>query len=308
MIDDRIYDEAAAWLVRQSGDAMDWDGFTLWLEANPDRRLAFNELALVDWELDQYSERLLASPPSPARLSNKERWRWWGGFGGAAIAAGLAFLTLLQPARHRLPVELYRSEPGKSLVVALDSGRVLLAPESMLKVEGANLELQGTAYFDIMHKQGRSLTISAGDFKLVDIGTRFAVANESDGVDVAVAQGSLSIASDRLAKPIDLTKGQELRAGRSSGIVRIITVNPQEIATWRSGKLEFDQVPLALVARDLSRYSGERITVDPAIAGQPFSGVIAIGHGEAPARTLAEILSLRVRQTDRAVRLEPRRS
>ena len=309
MIDDHIYDEAAAWLVSQFDDAMDWDGFTLWLEANPDHRLAFDELASVDAELSQYSQLLLALEPalSPPQHSNPARWRWLGGFGGVAIAVSLALVLWLQPARHALPIQVYRSQPGKSVVVALETGKILLAPASQLSVQGANLALQGTAYFDIAHRPGRALTVSAGDFKVVDIGTRFAVSNETDGVEIAVAQGSLSIASDRLTKPISLTTGQELRADRSSATVRVITVDPQEIATWRTGKLEFDQVPLALVARDLSRYSGERITVDPAVAGQPFSGVIAIGHGEAPARTLAEILSLRVRRTDGGVRLEPRR-
>ena len=310
MIEDRIYDEAADWLVRQYDDTMDWDGFTHWLEANPDHRLAFDELASVDARLNRHSQRIFAAEPAIATVEHSRavRRRPWAAFGGAAIAAAVTLVVVLQPASRTVPMEVYRSAPGKTVIVALDQGgEVLLAPASQLTIKGANLALRGTAYFDIPHKPGRTLTVSAGDFKVVDIGTRFAVANESGGLDVAVAQGSLSIASDRLAKPISLTMGQELRADRSGATVRVVTVDPQEIATWRAGRLQFDQAPLALVARDVSRYSGERITVDPAVAGQPFSGVIAIGHGEAPARTLAEILSLRVTQANGGVRLEPRR-
>lgn len=310
MINDRIYDEAAGWLMRQYDDTMDWDGFTHWLEANPDHRLAFDELASVDARLNRHSQRIFAAEPAIATVerSHRVRWRPWAGFGGAAIAAGLTIMVTLQSTSRTIAMEVHRSAPGKTVVVALHKGgEVILAPASQLTIKGENLALRGTAYFDIPHKPGRTLTVSAGDFKVVDIGTRFAVANETDGLDVAVAQGSLSIASARLMKPISLTMGQELRADRSGGTIHVLTVDPQDIATWRAGRLQFDQAPLALVARDVSRYSGERITVDPAVAGQPFSGVIAIGHGEAPARTLAEILSLRATKANGGVRLEPRR-
>lgn len=71
--------------------------------------------------------------------------------------------------------------------------------------------------------------------------------------------------------------------------------------------MQFDEAPLSLVARDISRYSGKRVTVDQAIADQPFSGVIAINDGQPAAQTLAQILSLDARQVDGGLRLEPRR-
>jgi transmembrane sensor len=104
-----------------------------------------------------------------------------------------------------------------------------------------------------------------------------------------------------------LHAGHGLHADRSSAAVQLVSVEPRRIATWRNGKLQFDEVPLALVARDISRYSGRKVTVDRAIAGQPFSGVIAIDQGEAPEQTLAQILSLDIERVDGASRLRPRR-
>lgn len=306
---ERIYDEAADWLVREEDDAMDWGGLTAWLEADPRHRAAYDELAMIGAQLDDHSRQL--SHATPALAANDPppvRWGRWAGFGGAAAAAALAMIVVLQPASRQFPIENYRSAPGRSVEVALSGGaKVVLAPVSHLTVEGEHVMLEGTGYFEIPHQPGRTLTITAGDFKVTDIGTRFSVANEADGVDVELAEGSLSVASDRLAKPIALSAGHALRASRSSGTVMLVSVDPRQVASWRSGKLEFNAAPLALVARDVSRYSGAKVTVDPAIAGQPFSGVIAIHHGEAPARTLAQILSLDAKQMDGATRLEPRR-
>jgi transmembrane sensor len=220
----------------------------------------------------------------------------------------LALVLALQPSAHELPIQEYRSAVGKSVEVTLDGGaKILLAPVSDLKVQGKHVSLQGTGYFDVPHQPGRTLTISAGDLTIKDIGTRFSVANEIEGAEVEVAEGSVSVTSDRLAQRIVVPAGRGLLVNNRGGTVRLISVAPLQVAGWRTGNLQFDQVPLALVARDVSRYSGAKVTVDPAIAEQPFSGVIAVNHGEAPARTLAQILSLEVKKVGGVIRLEPHR-
>jgi transmembrane sensor len=309
---DRIYEEAAGWLVRQQDDAMDWEGFTLWLEADPRHRAAYDDLALLDADLDTFAQRFEVNRtvPAPVAANDAEpvRWKRWAGVGGGALAAGLALALVLQPATSDIRAQDYRSAPGESAQVALaDGGHVVLAPDSHLRVRGGDITIEGTGYFDVPHRPGRTLTVNAGDFQVTDIGTRFSVANEVEGVSVEVEEGALSVSSQRLGSPIALHAGHGLHADRSSATVQIVSVEPQRIATWRNGKLQFDEVPLALVARDISRYSGRKVTVDRAIAGQPFSGVIAIDQGEAPEQTLAQILSLDIQRVDGASRLRPRR-
>lgn len=308
MISDRMYEEAAAWLVRQQEDAMDWEGFTAWLEANPSHRSAYDELALIDVQLDEHGDAL--SPvevPAAANDPSTRPWMRIAGFGGGALAAGLALFLAVQPIRHDLPAREYRTPAGKSVEVAFDGARVVLAPASQLTVKGHQANLQGTAYFDVPHQPGRRLTITAGGFTVTDIGTRFSVNHDSGGdVDVEVAEGSVAVSAPGLARPVTLSAGRGLRASSSRSTLRLVSVDPEQVASWRSGRLQFDQVPLAAVARQVSRYSGERITVDPAVANRSFSGVIAIHHGEEPARTLAQIMSLDVQEVGGAARLEPR--
>jgi len=308
MSSDRTYDEAAAWLVRQQDDAMDWDGFTAWLEADPRHRSAYDELAMIDAQLDEHAGVLQpASPPEPANDPQPVRWGRVAGFSGGALAAALALFFVVQPIRHDIPVQDYRTVAGKTVELALGGGaRVVLAPASHLSVKGEQAILQGAGYFDVPHQPGRRLTIAAGDFTVTDIGTRFAVNNEDGEVQVDVAEGSLSVSSAGLATVVPLSAGHGLRASSTRATVRLVSIDPQQVASWRSGRLQFDQAPLAVVARQVSRYSGETITVDPAVANRPFSGVISVHHGEEPARTLAQIMSLDVRQVGGTTRLEPR--
>ena len=309
---DRITEEAANWLVREADEAMDWAGFTIWLEVDPRHRAAYNELALIDARIGEHAAipgaTAAAPQPVPANDAQPPRWGRWAGVGGATIAAGLALVFALQPVARNSPIQDFRSPAGKSSQIALGDGtRIVLAPASHLTVQGEQLALAGTGYFDVPHKPGRTLVVRAGDFQITDVGTRFAVANEADGVSVDVAEGALSVTSAQLAAPIALAAGHGLYADRSSGTVSKTKVDPGRVATWRSGKLQFDEAPLALVARDISRYSGATVTVDPAIAGQPFSGVIAIDEGASPARAVAQILSLDAKPVAGGIRLEPRR-
>jgi len=306
-----IIKEAAQWVVRQQGDAIDWDAFTTWLEADSRHRTAYDELACINRDLEDHSAAIVASlpdtpQPRPANDARTLRWKLWGGGGVAAalLVVGLA----LQPFGPRDAVQEFRSSPGKSTEVALAGGaKVILAPASRLTVTGPSVALEGTGYFDVPHMPGRHLTIAAGAIEVTDIGTRFSLANEPEGISVDVAEGSLSVRSNRLTAPIALTAGRGLRVDVGDWTVGVVSVDPQRVAGWRTGKLQFDEAPLSLVARDISRYSGKRVTVDQAIADQPFSGVIAINDGQPAAQTLAQILSLDARQVDGGLRLEPRR-
>lgn len=302
------FDEAAAWLARQHGEKMDWGAFTVWLEADPRHRAAFDALALVDSELDEYASRISQVIAANDRGSKGARWGTWAGFGGAAVAASLAGLLWLQPGADQTATHDFRSPDGKMLRIAFSDGaRVALAPASALRVRGDRMDLQGSAFFDIPHRPARSLNISAGEFQVTDIGTRFSIDSEPEALTVEVAQGSVAVSSSGLTKTISLSSGNGLIADRSGGTVRLTSVRAEEVGSWRTGKLQFDNTPLALVAQEISRYSGEKVIVDPTISGQPFSGVIAINHGEAPVESLAQILSLEVKTVGGARRLQSRR-
>ena len=163
----------------------------------------------------------------------------------------------------------------------------------------------GAAYFDVPHRDDRTLTITAGEYSVRDIGTRFEVSTQPQGTRIAVADGILTVSSDRLTTPVALRAGQALvAAGRTTALSRS---DPAAVGSWRRGQLVYDRVPLALVAADLGRYGGRQVTVDPRIADLRFSGALAIGDGTKLANSVAAILGIAARSDGVGLRLEPRR-
>ena len=301
---DRITEEAAAWFVRQSDETMDWSGFTAWLEADPRHREAFDDLCRIDANLDSLP-KTAALPVAANDAAPAPRWRYWAG--GGAIAAGLALVLAIQPPAGNGPAATaYQSSPGEVREVAMADGtRVTLAPASRLTIVGDDVRLTGAAYFNVPHRPARLLTVHAGDLAIRDIGTRFEVASFDESVAVGVAEGQVSVAAPGVARPVRLTAGHGLNA--EGGTIRLTTLKTSSVASWRQGKLVFDDVPLALAIRDVSRYSGASITVDPSIGDQRFSGVIAIHDGGKAARDIAQILAVDARPVAGGIRLEPRR-
>lgn len=329
--DNAILVEAAAWHAASDHDDMDWEGFTAWLEANPRHRTAYDEVALTDAALEEHREPLrraaeaadpLAPPSeptpwmdaSPIEAANDSEapsrvvfggWkRWAGGAIAASLVAVLAVPQLLQPA----PVTYETRDAGHAIALT-DGSTVMLAPHSRLTIEGRSqdrMALAGGAWFDIRHNAGRPLAITAGGVEISDIGTRFDVQTGDAGVRVKVADGEVKVSSDALADPIRLTRGRSLLFDKAQGTALVTSVTADSIGEWRSGRLSYVSMPLALVAADLSRYAGVKVTMANELRGRQFSGTLVIGDGEAALRDLSQVLGLALDRDSGGYRLRPR--
>jgi len=305
---------AARWFAAQDAEDMDWDGFTIWLEADPRHGAAFDRLALIDDDIvaqapairallpaNDDADDVAAMPPAPSR----RRWPMVGG-GMMAAAAALALMIGLPT---RAPDDRMWQTGATAQAVEVGEGiRVTIAPHSRLTATGGSqqLALQGAAYFDVAHREGRELAIAAGPVEIRDIGTRFDVSTDGRGVaQVAVAEGQVAVAAGALATPRTVTAGQNLTL--VDGRVRLGRADPAGVGGWRGGTLSYSDTPLALVAVDLSRYAGAGIRVAPSIADRRFSGALTVGDGSKLVEQVAAILDLRVVRDAAGVRLEPAR-
>lgn len=306
--DDITYAEASRWHAMSADDSMDWDGFTLWLEADPRHQQAYDAVALGDALIAEHGDSLRAAFPAaepvgvpanddmPAPTPAFRNWKRWA---GTAIAASLVAMLAL-PQLTSAPVRTYATEGG-SRVIALDDGSsVTLAPHSRLKVEGRDQErlaLDGGAWFDIRHDPSRQMEIQAGDVRIADIGTRFDVQETADQVRVEVAQGKVRVGSDALARPINLVEGHGLLYDAKAGSALVRPIGQDAAGEWRSGRLTYDSTPLPLVAADLSRYAGVQVTVAQDLRSRQFSGTLVIGDGDAALRDLAQLLDVELRRS-----------
>ena len=308
---DSIVDTAAGWHAASVGDAMDWDGFTAWLEADPRHAAAYDEVALADALLDEHRgtlrsvETIAANENEPTAPTARSRlWLRWG---GTAVAAALVAMVAIPQFRDPAATEYTTEGTARSIALA-DGSTIRLAPHSRLTVGGRNGEqiaLAGGAWFEVRHDPARQMAITAGEVTISDIGTSFDVQATDKQVRVAVAQGTVSVSSPSLESPIALSEGRNLLFDAVAGSARTRTVARDDIGAWRAGRLSYEAAPLSLVAGDLARYAGVTITVAPAIRDREFSGTLAFGNGNTALRDLAQLMGLSLRrEPDGAYRLD----
>jgi len=305
---------AAVWFVAQDDDAMDWTGFTQWLEADPRHRHAFDAVALLDERIDDALPVLRRITPidEPQQAPARRRPMRWAIAGSALAAAAALGIVLLPTTPSTLPVT-YRTAAGQVRDVRLaDNSTATMAPGSVLEAgatRDAPLKLSGSAHFAVRHDADHPLTIRAGGYEIRDVGTRFDVAVSGAMLRVSVSEGRVSVRSLSGTGQVDVAAGQVLTSLDPTASPTLTQLRSSLPSGWRVGRLVYDDVPLGLVAADIARSTGTAITIDPAVAKRRFSGVLAAGSGDAMASALGELAGLNKRTVNDAIRLSdgPRR-
>lgn len=321
-MDDRdaeIVDTAVAWqqAIARNDDDMDWDAFTGWLETDPRHRAAFDEVALIDAGVDEHRsaiQGILQAQPNEEEASFADhqrstvRRRWFLGTGIAAALALAVGLPLVQSNDAR-PTH-YATAPGATRSLALaDGSRIELSADSAISVGPRQHQvamLRGAVYFDVPHDPGRQLVVSAGGYRIEDIGTRFSIDLAKDRVSIAVAEGSVTV-SPPTGDPVLLAEGERL-TGEGNAPPTIAHVKPDAVASWRGGRLIYDNTSLANVANDISRYTGERIDLAATLDHRRFSGVLVIGDGSHLVSDLSAVAGLAVERDGARIVLSPAES
>lgn len=272
------WNAAIDWRLRlRRGGADEWAQFAHWLEENPANAAAYEQVAMLDDELDG-----VAIPPNRAELfeSNpRTHLRKWRQIGALMVIAAVVALTTFfaQPWSQDLApgIELATKAGEQRAVSLADGSSIVLNGSSRVRLSGAGARqaelISGEALFRIRHNASRPFLVGLGDDRIQDLGTVFNVIRDRDAIGVQVAEGAVSYS--RRGQGIQLREGQtfEVLAG---GDALVGHRAPSAIGSWSGGQLIYEGVPVAEVARDLSRTLGTKISVSPELALQAFTGTI----------------------------------
>jgi transmembrane sensor len=272
-----VRDAAALWMARSRDPRFsDWAALTDWLEADP----AHNQAYEAAFAAHDAAGEIAQQPLPEWEPVGRPRWRLWGAVGlPAAAAAALAVFAIGLPQLGPAVETVVATRLGEHRLLRLDDGTVVdLNGGSRLVLNSKNVRTArleaGEAMFGVVHDQARPFTVDVGGERLVDIGTRFDVVRTPRGSQVAVAEGAVLYDPDGAAVRLDA--GKILRKRDDSDLVEVADVRPGDVGTWRKGKLIYRAAPLSQIAEDLSRLTGARITVAPALADRPFTGAIVV--------------------------------
>lgn len=303
-------EEAIGWAIRlRDAASADWAAFTAWLEADPAHAAAYDAVTLADADMVDAlaAQPVTAKPAEPvaAPAANDNQPGFFRRYG--SLAAALLVCVSAYPAYKALtPTYVVQTALGEQRSVTLDDGTVIdLNGGTKLTLDRRNPRLAmletGEARFHVTHDAENPFAVETGGVRIEDVGTVFNVAREPDQTEVSVAEGSVMFNPKREA--LLLKPGQKLVARGASTPV-VTAVDPDTVAGWKTGRLDFSATPIGDIGPDLARALGTPVAVDPAIAGREFTGTIVIDRKDRSAMTgIAALMGVSARQTEEGWRL-----
>ena len=188
------------------------------------------------------------------------------------LFTGLLYLSSsnwLQPPTVKSEEPLFRMiETGRGQRTAIqlnDGTKVVLNSSSFLKIpqnfgiDHRELYLKGEAFFEVVHTEGSPFIVFSNNTYARDIGTKFnVVANDSAGIEVAVAEGIVSLGrvEDGLIQEGlgELTENK-LGTLNNEGDLSVSDIDDIEQFTgWVENKLIFKKTPLPVVIERLEEW------------------------------------------------------
>ncbi|HYW51237.1 MAG TPA: FecR domain-containing protein [Gemmatimonadaceae bacterium] len=163
---------------------------------------------------------------------------------------------------------------GRTVTATLPDGtRLTLAGGSRVSFGTAygkparEVQLEGEAFFDVVHDDAHPFRVRARDAVAEDIGTRFSVRAwpELRAVDVAVEEGIVALGDSGDASGVRPT---ELRAGQRGRLVNgqvAVSADVGSVLAWTRNELVFDNQPLREVLPAIARRFVVELEADPVL-------------------------------------------
>lgn len=290
-----VMDTARLWMFRVNEPGFDdWPGLTDWLEADPGHLAAY-EAALDEdaWAAqltvgasrgaDPATERVRSAGAfagSPAERPRPTPWRrpFRLAFGGVAAVALVAVGTWTVMNSASSATEIVTAGGEHRSIALPDGSRLNINGFSRVAYDPQRPRLvtleYGEALFEVHHDASRPFVVITGDARLIDAGTVFNVIHEGGQLEVAVAEGA--VIYDAGKEPVRLGPGDALVRAGPAAEVELRKADPASVGDWRDGILQYDDVLLGTVARDLSRALSKPVRAARGAEIMRFSGTLAV--------------------------------
>lgn len=301
-----IEQRAAEWLERRAfgrWTESDANSLDAWLNESIDHQVAFYRLEF-GWERTARLSALRSALPRKAKTKTRD---WVGQLklmaaviAVATLCAGGVYQYVLAPKGMTYATSI----GGRKILTLPDGSEIELNTNTTVRIAaddtGRKVWLtKGEAFFQVNHDAARPFTVMVGDHKITDLGTKFLVRRQSDGMIVSLIEGSArveSLAADAKAQVAELKPGDIAHATHASVLVshKKIAVLETQLG-WRQGVLIFHDTSLGAAAAEFNRYNRQQLIVsDPSVAKLTVDGTFPSSRIETFARLARDVLGLRV--------------
>ncbi len=304
---------AAQWVVRSQSETVrevEIVALTEWLEASDLHADAYRRALSLWYDLSpegagtgepQVDGNVVSISAFRARKPQRPAYMPWAA--GGAVAAALALIVCL-PLVNNLPAaQVLTTGKGEHRTVALaDGSQLMLNTDTRVSVRigksGArSMTLDhGEVALQVVHNPQRPFTLDTSDVRVTDLGTEFAVLNQSGQVRVAVRSGSLSV-KPATGDAVTLLAGDTTVHGVGDTTTAVVSGDTQTAFAWQSGHAIYRDQPLSLVVQDLNRYFAKPIIVDDETGKLRLTAILSMDSESSVVGRLEEFLSLEAHET-----------
>lgn len=305
--------QAVQWFMDRS-ESREWTedqdaAFEAWLVQSPKHRLAY-------WRVEVGYEHVqrLATIRSPRDLRDgagirpvaKDRtrdWSFWFKRVSATAAVLIVGIIAVVEFTGRQMVTYSTPIGGHEILTLADGSRVELNTDTVVRVANDRervVELvQGEAFFSVKHNAAHPFVVTAGEERLVDLGTEFVVRKDTNRARIGVVEGRVRLESTGLftntqlamLTPGDLVVATADNVAIAKGAAHQLT----DDLAWRTGRLILRHTPLRTAAAEFNRYNEEKLIVaDAQVADLTVSGTFPVNSTEAFARLVQKLMGLHV--------------
>ena len=300
--------EAAEWFSRlnqRQVTTADIKDFSDW-RRDPENARAFSRLEAM-WDAagtlaktpgmaaltEEATNRARQAPPS-RRRSPSGRLIPLGAAGLVALALAVGSWSWWSAQRP----DAYDTAIGEQRTVRLEDGsRIILDTDSRVTVRFSGSErlvtlASGRAMFEVQGDAARPFLVRAGDTEVTAIGTRFDVRRAGAGAQVVLVEGQVAVRQDSSSRSAwTLAPGQQV----TTSIQRpaVVAVNVPAATSWTTGRLTFENTPIAVAVAEVNRYSPSPVELrDDRISTIRVSGVFDAGDVDGFVAALRDLYAL----------------
>ena len=155
--------------------------------------------------------------------------------------------------------------------VWLNSASSLKYPTSFTEKERI-VELQGEAYFEVIHNAQQPFKVKVGNTVAEDLGTAFNVDGYDDepSVKTTLIRGSVKVTGIKDSKI--LSPGEQ--AVSTANKLIVAAIDTSQVLAWKDGFFQFDEADLTTVMRQLARWYNIEVVFAGNVPSRKFYGRI----------------------------------
>lgn len=285
---------AAQWFAARRGreDAQAEQAFRQWLAQDPANA---EEYALFDiaWAVSGEAARRAEVQVPRGR---GRALRLGAAAAVAALAAGISFW--FWPA----PWTDWNTTAGEQRTLVLEDGsRIMLNTRTHIEVRLTRQHrdvrlLDGEAYFEVAKDQSRPFIVQTSLGSARAVGTQFNVYLARSHLAVTTAEGRVLV-NGATGGGVLVDAGNQAQVNGPALSASVAAVNVSSALSWRAQRLEVDDMPLARVLQEFSRYTALPVRAgSDAIGALRVSAVLRTGDLDALRATLKGAFGLSIQQ------------